>query len=82
MTIYNVIRTNDEGVISITSFPVIDEQLSGIALKEAEECFKKIVLETAPDYFAEYDDIDDFIEDQKFVGDGFVVQIVCSYIDY
>lgn len=71
----------DDGVISLTSFPVIDEQLSGDVIRQAEEHFKAILKEVAGDYFKKYNDIDDFVEDRKYIGDDFIVQIVCSYID-
>lgn len=65
MTIYNVIEMGDRGVISITSFPVIDEQLSWDALGQAEEHFKGILNRVAGDYFKKYNDIDDFVEDRN-----------------
>ena len=87
MTIYNVIKTKN-GVEKMESFPVIDEQLSGEALGEAIECFKKWVKEVVPDI--DDDELEECAEEERFDSggifwDGYVcvirIQIIRTHVD-
>lgn len=68
MIIYNifcVIKITNDGDDKVKSFPVIDEQLSGEALGEAIERFKKLVKEVIPDI--DKDELEDLVEEERII---------------
>jgi len=86
MRIYNAIESDHDGVFSIESFPVIEEQLSDKIFAEVSEYFKQSVKKVKPhithggDTWTE-DDLERFVKDGKFAFETRIIQIVCSYID-
>lgn len=82
MRIINVILAENGVVIDIDSFAIHEEQLSDDIIEEAEELFKKKVLELNPEL--DDDDIEEIIEDGFYEYENETicgVSLVWSYVD-
>lgn len=83
MRIINVIECGEcslgnLGIIQIQSFPVVDEQLFGEVIHQAEQLFNKIALENG----AIEEDLDSYIEDGTFQKDGeWSISIIWSEVN-
>ena len=79
MEILNVIEVKNNDVVSIKSFDVVDEQLSGEVVEEAEQFFTDRLVQLN---VINEEDIDNAIEDGCYHGANWSLSLVWSYIDY
>lgn len=82
MKIYNVIRTNFNGVVrSVDSFAVYEEQLEDDIKHEVEEFVNKELVAMGIDFDIIDDAIDNlFVRDEIIYTNGMLFSVVCSYI--
>lgn len=79
-TVINVVEMEGNRIISIESFPVWDEQESGIVEQEAEEAFISKIKENSDTLLSD-EEIERYYEEWYFSNDyGYACQIVRSSI--
>lgn len=79
MDILNVIEVKNNDVVKIESFDVVDDQLSGEIVEEAEQFFADRLVQL--NVISE-EDIDKAIEDGCYHGANWSLSLVWSHIDY
>jgi hypothetical protein len=78
-TVINVVEMEGNRILSIESFPIWDEQESGIAEQEAEEAFISKIKENSHNLSEE--EIEEYVEEQYFSNEsGYACEIVRSSV--
>jgi len=77
MSVINVVEVENNRVVGISSFAIIDPQEDGIVIQEAESCF----AETLRQKGVSEDVIEEAIEDEFYQMDFYSLSLVWSSIN-